>query len=201
MTAVYSPQQPWYQLPAPADFPDRVTPKWVGGIVHSDLAEAYLRWHLLPRVSKDSKYMGAWRTFWRTMAFADYGRGDDILRRWDERAAARLEDPGVSDEEAAIVRRCRGDVDGAINRLKKASDEPMSWAGAEFAKYPPEMRMMTESLIGAVVLHRAGEVSDEELYAVLDVLQVDPERRTRGIQPAARQRLQQALETGEPLGV
>lgn len=60
----------------------------------------------------------------------------------------------------------RGDVDGALNRLARARTEPMAWAGAEFAKYAPEERVMLEALIGAITLHRTGELSDDELYTI-----------------------------------
>jgi hypothetical protein len=89
-----------------------------------------------------------------------------MLQRWLADADAQLAAPTVTDDEKTVVKRFRGDVDGALNRLARARTEPMAWAGAEFAKYAPEERVMLEALIGAITLHRAGELSDDELYTI-----------------------------------
>jgi len=200
--AAYSAQQPWYPLTEPAEFPSRVTPRWVGEIMHSARGETYLRWHLLPRARKDAKYMAAWRTFWRTMAFADYASGESgerILRRWAALAARRLNDADVDSEEAAIVRRFLSDVEGGLNRIARFGEESMAWAGAEFSKYPPEMRTLTETLVGAIVLHRADRIDDEQLHAVLDVVMLDPDCKQRGIRVESLAAIERAIAERSPL--
>jgi hypothetical protein len=182
------------------DFPEgRLTPAWVGKVAKSKHGDVVIRSHLVPRHPQDKRYMGAFRTFWRALAFADRRGVYAMLERWLGDADAELAGTPLSEEDVAVLRRFRGDVDGALNRLKRADDEPMAWAGAEFSKYAPEERVMLEALIGAISLHRAGDLSDDELYAILGSLDVDPADRDTGITDAALAKIRTAAQTGEPL--
>ena len=58
---------------------------------------------------------------------------------------------------------------------------------------------MLEALIGAISLHRAGDLADDELYAILGSLDVDPADRDTGITDAALAKIRTAAQTGEPL--
>jgi len=197
---VYSPEQPWFPPATPVEFPEeRLTPAWAGKVAKSASGDIVIRSHLVPRHPKDKRYMGAWRTFWRAMAFADRKGVYAMLERWLADAEAELASPTISEEDAPYVRRFRGDVDGALQRLSRANDEPMSWAGAEFSKYAPEVRVMLEALIGAISLHRAGDLSDDELYAILGSLDVDPADRDTGITETALAKIRTAAQTGEAL--
>jgi hypothetical protein len=197
---VYTPAQPWFPPATPVDFPEgRLTPAWVGKVAKSKHGDVVIRSHLVPRHPQDKRYMGAFRTFWRALAFADRRGVYAMLERWLGDADAELAGTPLSEEDVAVLRRFRGDVDGALNRLKRADDEPMAWAGAEFSKYAPEERVMLEALIGAISLHRAGDLSDDELYAILGSLDVDPADRDTGITDAALAKIRTAAQTGEPL--
>ncbi|KAA1250325.1 hypothetical protein F0Q45_10325 [Mycobacterium simiae] len=197
---VYSPAQPWFPPAAPVEFPEgRLTPAWAGKVAKSDRGDIVIRSHLVPRHPKDKRYMGAFRTFWRAMAFADRKGVYAMLARWLADADAELTNPALSDADAALVRRFRGDVDGALNRLSRANDEPMAWAGAEFSKYAPEERVLLEALIGAIALHRAGDLSDDQLYAILGCLDVDPADRDCSITETSLGKIRTAARTGEPL--
>lgn len=197
---VYSPEQPWFPPATPVEFPEgRLTPSWVGKVAKSKNGDIVIRSHLVPRHPKDKRYMGAFRTFWRAMAFADRKGVYAMLERWLADAEAELANPDLSDDDAVFVRRFRGDVDGALKRLSRANDEPMAWAGAEFSKYAPEERVMLEALIGAITLHRAGDLSDDELYTILGSLDVDPADRDTGITSTALAKIRTAAQTGEPL--
>jgi hypothetical protein len=171
----------------------------VGKVAKSKHGDVVIRSHLVPRHPQDKRYMGAFRTFWRALAFADRRGVYAMLERWLGDADAELAGTPLSEEDVAVLRRFRGDVDGALNRLKRADDEPMAWAGAEFSKYAPEERVMLEALIGAISLHRAGDLSDDELYAILGSLDVDPADRDTGITDAALAKIRTAAQTGEPL--
>jgi len=197
---VYTPAQPWYPPATPVEFPEgRLTPAWVGKVAKSKHGDIVIRSHLVPRHPQDKRYMGAFRTFWRALAFADRKGVYAMLERWLADADAELASTGLTDEETGILRRFRGDVDGALNRLRRADDEPMAWAGAEFSKYAPEERVMLEALIGAITLHRAGDLSDDELYSILGSLDVDPADRDTGITKAALAKIRTAAQTGEAL--
>lgn len=197
---VYTPAQPWYPPATPVEFPEgRLTPAWVGKVAKSKHGDIVIRSHLVPRHPQDKRYMGAFRTFWRALAFADRKGVYAMLERWLADADAELAGTGLTDEETSFLRRFRGDVDGALNRLRRADDEPMAWAGAEFSKYAPEERVMLEALIGAITLHRAGDLSDDELYSILGSLDVDPADRDTGITKAALAKIRTAAQTGEAL--
>lgn len=197
---VYSPERPWFPPATPVEFPEgRLTPAWAGKVAKSSSGDIVIRSHLVPRHPKDKRYMGAFRTFWRAMAFADRKGVYAMLERWLADTEAELANPTLSEEDAVFARRFRGDVDGALQRLNRANDEPMSWAGAEFSKYAPEERVMLEALIGAIALHRGGDLSDDELYAILGCLDVDPADRDTGITQASLDKIRTAAQTGEPL--
>ena len=197
---VYTPAQPWYPPATPVEFPEgRLTPAWVGKVAKSKHGDIVIRSHLVPRHPQDKRYMGAFRTFWRALAFADRKGVYAMLERWLADADAELAGTGLTDEETGFLRRFRGDVDGALNRLRRADDEPMAWAGAEFSKYAPEERVMLEALIGAITLHRAGDLSDDELDSILGSLDVDPADRDTGITKAALAKIRTAAQTGEAL--
>lgn len=197
---VYTPESPWFPPETPMEFPEgRLTPAWVGKVTKFKNFDVMIRSHLFPRHPKDTRYMAAYRTFWRAIAFADRKQVFAMLERWDGAAEAALANPALSEEEAAYVRRFRGDVNGTLNRLNRANDEPMAWAGAEFSKYAPEQRVMVEALIGAITLHRVGEFSDAQLYSILRCLDVDPADREIGITAASLEAIHKAATTGEPL--
>lgn len=197
---VYSAAQPWFPPATPVDFPEgRLTPAWVGKVAKSKTGDIVIRSHLVPLHAGDKRYMGAFRTFWRALAFADRKGVLAMLQRWLVDAEAELANPDLAEEDAVFVRRFRGDVDGALNRLSRANNEPMAWAGAEFSKYAPEERVMLESLIGAIALHRAGDLSDDELYAILGCIDVDPNDRDTGITEDSLRKIRTAAQTGEPL--
>jgi hypothetical protein len=197
---VYSSAQPWFPPAQPVEFPTgRITPAWAGKVAKSASGAIVIRSHLVPRHAGDKRYMGAWRTLWRALAFADRKNIVTMLQRWLADADSELANPDLPEDDAVFVRRFRGDVDGALKRLSRANTEPMAWAGAEFSKYAPEERVMLETLIGAITLHRAGDLSDGELYAILGCLDVDPDDRPTGITEGALQKIRTAARTGEPI--
>jgi len=203
MTApTYSAQQPWFPPAEPVEFPQgRLKPEWVGKVAKSDTGDVVIRSHLMPRRPGDTRYLAAWRTFWRSLAFANRAGVTAMLHRWYADADAELASPGLGEAEATILRRFRSDVTSALNRLARAKNEPMSWAGAEFAKYQPEQRVMVEALIGAIALHRGGELSDGELYTVLGCLDVDPDNSLAGISEKSLAAIGVASRSAEPLAL
>lgn len=200
---VYSPDRPWLPPAIPLDFPKgRLTPEWVGEVVKGTVAaplDLVLRSHLVKMRPNDVNYMAAWRTFWRTLAFANRRRVLVLLQEWLAAAQAARELPDLPEEEAVWIRRFIPNVESGIARLEKSRNEPMAWAGARYAKYPPEQRARVEALIGAIVLHRDGDIDDNELYNILGSLRVDPKDRRGGIEEENLERIMDACIDAEPL--
>ncbi len=199
----YSHDQPWFPLAEPIEFPERVKPAWVGKIARGEsdvlTIDRVVRSHLHPLHPGDKAYTAAWHTFWRALAFADRRNVIQLFNDWMQKAEFAAARPDLPEDEAVWVRRFMGDVRGALGRMARGKEEPMAWAGAEFAKYAPEMRFMVEGLIGAIALHRAGEVSDLELYGILQVLGVDPADSEGGMNPENLAAVKHSCLTGEPL--
>jgi hypothetical protein len=56
-------------------------------------------------------------------------------------------------------------------------------------------------LICAIALHRSGDISDPELYTILEVLDVDPNTRPSGPTQDSLEAVAESCKTGEPLSV
>ncbi len=81
--------------------------------------------------------MGAFRTFWRALAFADRKGVYAMLERWLADADAELAGTGLTDEETGFLRRFRG---GRRRRTQPAPARRRRTHGvgrAEFSKYAP----------------------------------------------------------------
>lgn len=201
---VYSPEQPWLPPGEPVAFPEgRLTPEWVGNVARGKDAAApldlVLRSHLNPMTPNDPRYMAAWRTFWRALGFADRKNALNLLAHWRAAAETAKQRPDLSDQEEVWIRRFIPNVEAAASRLSRAKNEPMAWAGARYAKYPPEQRARTEALVGAIVLHRDGDINDQELYSILGALALDPNDFRHGIEDDNLDRIMDACIDGEPL--
>jgi hypothetical protein len=201
---VYSVERPWLPPADPVAFPEgRLTPEWVGDVARGKAGKAtldlLLRSHIKPMEPNDPRYMAAWRTLWRALAFADRHNVVSLLQQWLAAATAAKQRPDLGEEEATWIRRFIPNVEAALDRLNRAKNEPMAWAGARYAKYPPEQRARTEALIGAVVLHRDGDINDQELYNILGALSLDPNDFRQGIAEDNLDRIMDACIDGAPL--
>ena len=202
----YSPDRPWLPPAEPVRFPEgRLSPEWVGEVARRKAGnvtiDLVLRSHLRAEEPNDPRYMAAWRTFWRSLAFAGRKNIMTMLEDWREAALAAQQLPDLSDEEQTWIARFIPNVEAGIARLERAKNEPMSWAGPKYAKYPPEQRSRTEALIGAIVLHRDGDINDQELYNILGCLDVDPNNSGQGIDEDNLDRILDACAEGTPLDV
>jgi hypothetical protein len=79
----------------------------------------------------------------------------------------------------------------------------MAWGGNEFIGYPSGARIMIEALVVAIDEQRAGNLTDSQLHAVLQSLDVDPEtvRTDSAVPEGTRRRVLAAARSGEPLEV
>jgi len=201
----YSPEEPWFAPAEPIRFAlDRTRKldlKWLAAALEdSDTAEVLIRSHLQPQNPKDKSYMSNWHMFWRALGFGDRGKVDDLMRRWLADADAALaagDDPDSA--RVRVVRRFRGDVDQAYNRFVHTEGEPLGWAGPVWARYPMAPRRTIEALVAAIALHRVSEITDEQLYSVLDALALEPGPGGERIFEDNRQIVKRAIVDGAPL--
>ena len=177
---------PW-DYPA-VDLPERVTPKWVGEVTASQIGDAYIAAHLVP-ARQDKQYKAAWRTFWRALSFNDRRprRIVATLAGWRDEAEAELTSGDLSEEQSSVQRKFRSNVNGALDRIDRESGEALAWAGVEFAKYPPEMRAMLETLVVALDEFRQGRLQADEVVTTLAVVDLDPRDRSVQIPDATHQ--------------
>lgn len=197
---------PWDLAAEAADLPDRATPQWVAQELQRSPEQfaALLRGHLVPaRKKSDTRYQRQFRGLWRAVAFTDRRLRSRILKllhSWQEQAQAALADEGGGFDRRVVEMFAR-DVDGAIARVHRDGREPMAWGGNEFVNYPVNARVVIEALSVAIDEHRDGQLTDEQLWGLLDVLGVDPQTvPTDTLVPEdARRRILAAARDGEAL--
>lgn len=200
--------QPWEPVSAAdSQLPDRVTPDWLAQRFTQDpdaLAKV-LRGHLVPAKKKsDARYTAQFRALWRSVGFLDRrlrSRVLEMLQGWREEALAALDgDADLTADQRRLITFFSRDVEGAVNRVHREIAEPMSWAGNEFATFPPAARAVIESLVIAIDEFDQGTLTQQELVGMLATLGVDPvviaERRDTEIPDEARQRVIDAAKNG-----
>ena len=200
--------QPWAPVStAASQLPDRVTPDWLAELFTQDpvALALLLRAHLVPAKKKsDARYTAQFRALWRSVGFLDRrlrSRVLEMLQGWRDDALAALDGEGdLSAEDRRTITFFSRDVEGAINRVHREIAEPMSWAGNEFATFPPAARAVIESLVIAIDEFDDGTLTQQELVGMLATLRVDPaviaERRDTEIPEETRQRVIQAAKQG-----
>jgi hypothetical protein len=198
---------PWDLATDVPELPDRATPQWVAQELQRSPEQfaALLRTHLVPAKKKsDTRYQRQFRGLWRAVAYTDRRLRSRILKLlhgWEEQAEAVLaQDAGTGIDRRAVEMFGR-DVAGAIARVQRDGQEPMAWGGNEFVNYPTNARVIIEALAVAIDEHRDGQISDEQLWGLLDTLGVDPHTvRTDSLVPDdARRRILAAARDGQPL--
>lgn len=171
-------QEPWRRVKNPSGLPDFTSAGDLRALDDDTLARA-LRDHLLP-LSEDPKYTAHWRNFWNVIAFDDplAERAEDILENFAATAKQALA-AGTLDQ--AQVRRAEKFIDKsvmALDRLDRAEDEPLSWAGARAAQFNPRSRAVIDQLVTAIAEHRrTGD--NETLWQVLGQVGLDPDKKPR----------------------
>ncbi|MBV8444546.1 MAG: hypothetical protein JOZ92_01370, partial [Candidatus Dormibacteraeota bacterium] len=126
-----------------------------------------------------------------------------MLQDWLDAAEAALADGNLDDADRKTIGRFVKDVNGAIQWIDREGREPMAWGGNEFIGYPSNARIMIEALVVAIDEHRAGNLTDSQLHAILQSLDVDPEtvRTDSAVPEGTRRRVLAAARSGEPLQV
>ena len=173
---VYTRDLPWLAPAEPLRFGvdknQRLDLEWLAEVLESGDADLLIRSHLQPQSAGDKSN---WTMFWRALGYANRAEVAALLSGWLADADTELAAAGDPDSpRARVARRFKGDVEQAYNRLRHTEGEPLAWAGVVWSKYPQGPRRVIESLVAAVALHRAGEISDAELHNVLGCLRLDP---------------------------
>jgi len=206
---VYS-VHPWDPVPLSRaeELPDRVSPQWVSERFDRSKSQfaRILRAHLVPAKKNDARYTRQWRMLWRSVGFLDRRMRSRVLKMlqdWRDAAEAALAVGDLDDADTTIIGRFVKDVNGAIQRIDREGREPMAWGGNEFIGYPSGARIMIEALVVAIDEHRAGNLTDSQLHAILQSLDVDPEtaRTDSAVPEGTRRRVLAAARSGEPLEV
>lgn len=167
-------QGPWRRVKDPADLPAFRSARDLDSLDEGEFA-AILRDHLIPR-SQDRKYNSHWRNFWNVVGFDATlsNRADSILDQFISDTKAALE---AAEIESAQEKRASIFVDRCVmaqDRLDKADDEPLSWAGARAAQFNPRARTVIDQLTHAIAQHRRDH-DDEKLWRVLRRVGLDPD--------------------------
>ena len=202
---VYSRDRPWLSPAEPVKFRldkhRRLDLGWLAAVLESGDAELLIRSHLQPQTPADKAYMSNWSMFWRALGYSpNRAEVAALLAGWLADADTELAAAADPDSPTArLARRFRGDVEQAANRLRHSEGEPLAWAGVVWSKYPQGPRRVIESLVAAIVLHRAGEINDTELHNVLGCLGLDPGPAGERIDETNTQVVFDAVANGDPL--
>lgn len=196
----------WDPVPeAESRLPARVTPEWVAeqfGRSPAALA-AILRAHLVPARQNDRRYTAQFRALWRSVAFLDRRQRSRVLallQAWLDEALEALEATGLDDDDRRTITFFSRDVEGAINRVHREIKEPLSWAGNEYADYPPGARATIEALAIAIDEFNEGVLTQQQLLGLLGALGLSPEliaqRRDTEVPEESRLRVIEAAKQG-----
>lgn len=157
--------------------PRYVTASWVDEIIGTSEGDDLVRANIVSH-SKDQGQRIAWKVLWQTISFDTRWRQHvSSLLRADRRYAKQALDGGLQGKAAGRARDYLNNIDGALARIRREAGGPLAWGPARYAKYSAEAREDIEYLALSIAEHRAGSLTNEELYAVLADLGLDPEGR------------------------
>lgn len=170
--------EPWRRSKTPAPLP--LSPsdaREIRKLTNSDLA-AIIRDNLLPR-SNAAGDTATWRAFWNTLAFDRQlnDRANEIISVYVEQTRTALDAGDLDDAQDKRAAKFHDLCIHALDRLDKAVEDPLAWAGARAAGFNPRSREIINTLVQAIAIHR-DDHNDERLWAVLSELHLDP-RTTR----------------------
>ncbi|MFV8227250.1 hypothetical protein [Mycolicibacterium fortuitum] len=157
--------------------PRYVTASWVDDIIGTPEGDDLVRANIVSH-SKDQGQRIAWKVLWQTISFDTRWRQHvSSLLRADRRHTKQALADGLQGKAAGRARDYLNNIDGALARIRREAGGPLAWGPARYAKYSAEAREDIEYLALSIAEHRAGTLTNEELYAVLADLGLDPEGR------------------------
>lgn len=128
--------------------------------------------------SKDQGARIAWKVLWQTISFdARWRRQVSSLLRADRRYVKHALANGLQGKPAGRARDYLNNIEGALARMRREAGGPLAWGPARYAKYPADVREDIEYLALSIAELRAGKITADELYRVLDDLGLDPDGR------------------------
>lgn len=124
-----------------------------------------------------------WNRLWKFLADDDTAREAtyDVLERLLEITDEALNARALSAKDFPRARKLRDQLDRAWKRLDSDPDhQPLAWAGSAAAGFNPASKRVIARLVEAIDQHRADtpdpDATDQDLYAVLGQLGLDPSR-------------------------
>lgn len=166
--------EPWRRSKTPAPLPPSpAEARTISKLTDPELA-AIIRDNLLPR-SNAAGDTAAWRSFWNTLTFDRQlnDRANQILGVYVGQASTALDVDDLDDAQYKRAAKFHDLCIHALDRLDKALDDPLAWAGVRAAGFNPRSREVINTLVQAIATHR-DDNNDERLWAVLAELHLDP---------------------------
>ena len=159
------------------ELPRHVTPRWIDEIIGTPEGDDIVRANIVCH-SKDQGARIAWKVLWQTISFdARWRRHVSSLLRADRRCVKHALENGLQGKPAGRARDYLNNIEGALARIGREAGGPLAWGPARYAKYPAAAREDIEYLALSIAELRAGKITADELYGVLDDLGLDPEGR------------------------
>lgn len=169
-----------------AELPDRISAKWCAQTLTTPAGNAIVRSHLEPR-RQDRPYRVTWERLWRMISFDPrWRRTTTELLAADRDQAQQALDGGLTGKAATKVRTYLHAIDRALERMDREAAGPLAWASASYADMPPKAREVIEALALTIGDYLDGDGDRDDLAAVLEGLDLDPDGRE--VPAAARQR-------------
>lgn len=139
-----------------------------------------IRDHLIP-LQKTGSYRARWGRFWEMLALDPrlYHQATDILNTFMDQASAALEagdlDPAQTKRADLFFDR----ADSSLRRIEEGHKAPLAWLGPRAADYNDAARVVIDKLVHTIADHRDNTATDDELWAVLAEIKMDPRRPAR----------------------
>jgi hypothetical protein len=183
-------ESPWARVKNPTPIPTPLQPEEISQLADDQL-QLLVRDNLLPRES-DVDGRARWVALWALLA-DDPDLTElafDVLEDLMDVTEDAIEDRGLDEAAAKRARKFLRSCEEAWARLQVDEQRPLGWAGRRAMAWDPLSRRVLEQLVLAIAEHRhqltdLGDLHpvDEQLWAVLEDVGLDPANYRRGPRP------------------
>ena len=183
-------QSPWARVKNPTPIPSPLCPQEISQLADEQL-QLLVRDNLLPRES-DIDGRARWAALWALLADDPdltelaFNALEDLMDVTEDAIDSRGLDEAADKRARKFLRTC----EEAWARLQVDEQRPLGWAGRQAMAWDPLSRRVLEQLVLAIAEHRhqltdLGDLHpvDQQLWAVLDDVGLDPAGYRRGPQP------------------
>jgi len=178
-------ERPWVRVKTPTKVPNPVDDVVLNDLGKTEFA-ALLRDQLVPRQPQGPE-RDRWEQLWALLvendALAD--RAYDVLEEFLEAIEHAKNNSDLEGRERGRVEKYERFVHAAWNRLEVV-DRPLGWAGRGAMAFNSPARKVIDQLVTAIADHRRtvrssrrADNADEQLWAVLGQVRLDPDSSRR----------------------